>query len=274
MMSFQKVKCGDIVFKILGVHPSEFPDFPDNEYENKASLSKSIINRLTINTSFATGNDPSRPIINGPLLEFEDNKLTCVATDGKRLAMQSTPINSSLKGKCVLPQKTNNALMKLMAGEGEANISFDEKSVQFEFINEYEQKTTINSKLIEGKFPKYQAILPSGHNNEVKIDKNEFHERLKRIALILSESTQGVKLTFNENLLLMQASTENDESNEKMEITYGEAEQKIVFNPAYLIDPLKRLEDDTITLSFTDTHKAASITSGDSFVYVLMPMRM
>lgn len=271
---FTEVKCGSIIFKILGVSSNEFPGNLDSEYASQFSIPKTTVRELVVNTSFATGNDPTRPIISGPLLQFDPGKFTCVATDGKRLALESMPINSELEGRCVIPQKTNNALMKLMAGDGEVVVGFNEKSVQFEFINEHEQETVINSKLIEGKFPKYQAILPEGHNFEASIKRTEFHECLKRIALILSESTQGVKLTFSENKLQMHASTEEDESNEEMNITYSGPEQKIAFNPAYLIEPLKRLEDETISISFTDTHKAASLTSGESFVYVLMPMRM
>lgn len=271
---FTEIKCDDIIFKIQGVNTSEFPESAAVEYENKISVLKSLINKAVINTSFATGTDPTRPIISGPLFEFSPNKLNCVATDGKRLAMETLTIESSIEGKCVIPQKTNNALMKLMAGDGEVTISFDEKSVQFEFINEYGQETTIYSKLIEGKFPKYQAILPEGHNYQVSINRSDFHERLRRIALILSESTQGVKLIFQENKLTMHASTEDDESNEEMGIDYNAEKQQIAFNPTYLIDPLKRLESDNVELSFTDTHKAASITNDDGFVYVLMPMRM
>lgn len=271
---FTEIKCDDIIFKILGVNTSEFPETSDAVYQNKMAVPKQLISKIIINTTFATGNDPSRPIISGPLLQFDQGKITCVATDGKRLAMQSIDSESTLEGKCVIPQKTTNALMKLMAGDGEVSIGFDEKSVQFEFINEYNQETVINSKLIEGKFPKYQAIIPDGHIHEVSIKRLDFHERLRRIALILSESTQGVKLTFKTNKLLMHASTEDDESKEEMDINYTGEEQQIAFNPTYLIDPLKRLEDDDIKLSFTDTHKAATLTSDQNFVYVLMPMRM
>ena len=271
---FTEIKCDEIIFKILGVNSSEFPSASETDYENSVTISKSIVKRLVINTSFATGNDPSRPIISGPLLQFDPGKFTCVATDGKRLAMESQDIESELSGKCVIPQKTTNALMKLMAGDGDVKISYDERSVQFEFINEFDQETIITSKLIEGKYPKYESILPDGQSHEVNIKRNEFHECLRRIALILSESSQGVKLSFKDKLLVMHASTEDDESNEEMDISYNGPEEQIAFNPAYLIDPLKRLEDDEITLSFTDTHKAASITSGDGFIYILMPMRM
>ena len=151
---FTEIKCSEIIFKILGVSTSEFPEDLQSDYSNSFTIAKSTVNRLVINTSFATGNDPSRPIISGPLLQFDPGQFTCVATDGKRLALESMPIESNLEGKCVIPQKTNNALMKLMAGEGEVTIGFDEKSVQFDFVNEHDQETVINSKLIEGRFPK------------------------------------------------------------------------------------------------------------------------
>ena len=271
---FTEIKSGEICFKIQGVKSEEFPETLNSVYENSCTLTKQSIRKLVINTSFATGNDPSRPIISGPLLKFTTESFTCVATDGKRLALETEETNINLEGLCVIPQKTTNALMKLMAGEGDAKISFDEKSVQFEFTNEFEQETIINSKLIEGRFPKYEAIIPEGQEIEVNINRSEFAERLKRIALILSESSQGVKLIFKDNKLLMHASTEDDESTEEMEVEYAGDEQKIAFNPAYLLDPLKRLEDENIILSFTDSHKAACLKSAGAFIYVLMPMRM
>ena len=271
---FAEIKSGEICFKIQGVKATEFPNVLDTTYEQFSAVPKNSIRKLVINTSFATGNDPSRPIISGPLLKFEPNTFSCVATDGKRLALETESLDFELNGLCVIPQKTTNALMKLMAGEGEVNISFDDKSVQFEFTNEYDQETIINSKLIEGRFPKYEAIIPEAHEIEISIDRNEFAERLKRIALILSESSQGVKLTFRENKLIMHASTEDDESNEEMVVEYSGEEQKIAFNPAYLLDPLKRLEDENIIISFTDSHKAACLKSSGTFIYVLMPMRM
>ena len=271
---FTDIKSGEICFKIQGVSSEEFPETLTEEYEQKSTIPKEIIRKLVINTSFATGNDPSRPIISGPLLKFEEELFSCVATDGKRLAMETEKISSDLEGLCVIPQKTTNALMKLLAGNGNIGISFNEKSVQFELVNEYEQETTINSKLIEGRFPKYEAIIPDGQEIEIPINRNEFAECLKRIALILNESSQGVRLVFKENKLFMHASTENDESHEEMEVDYIGTEQQIAFNPAYLLDPLKRLEDENVTLSFTDTQKAACLKSSGTFIYVLMPMRM
>lgn len=271
---FTEILCQEICFKIQGVTTDDFPEVFTESYETSIPVSKESVRKLVINTSFATGNDSSRPIISGPLLKFEANKFTCVATDGKRLALESGKTNSEFEGLCVIPPKTTNALMKLMAGEGDVVVSFNEKSVQFEFNNEFNQATLINSKLIEGKFPRYEAIIPNGQENVAVINRQELAECLKRIALILSETSQGVKLKFSSNFLKMHASTQDDESNEEMEVEYEGPEQTIAFNPAYLIDPLKRLENDTVTLHFTDSQKAASLKSGESFIYVLMPMRM
>ena len=271
---FTELKSGEICFKIQGISTDEFPETLNSQFEHSSSVPRDIIRRLVINTSFATGNDPSRPIISGPLLKFEPDLFSCVATDGKRLAIETESISFKLEGLCVIPQKTTNALMKLLAGDGDVIISFDEKSVQFDFINEYGQATIINSKLIEGRFPRYEAIIPDEQDIEIFINRNEFADCLKRIALILNESSQGVKLIFTENKLTMHASTENDESTEEMNIDLTGPEQQIAFNPAYLLDPLKRLEDEKISLSFTNTHKAACMKNSGSFKYVLMPMRM
>ncbi len=141
-------------------------------------------------------------------------------------------------------------------------------------MNEAEQETVIYSKLIEGKFPNYEQIIPKKLEYSATIDRQNFAECLKRMALILTESAQGVKLHFIENKLFMSAATESDLCREEMEIKYSGPELTLPFNPYFLVDPLRRLESDSISFHFSSPKSAAAMKCGESFTYVIMPMRM
>lgn len=271
---FTNISSHEINFRILGINSSEFPTPFIKPKGHTLSLKKSLLRKMVIYTAVATGNDPTRPIISGPLIEVKTENISCVTTDGKRLAMISQSIVCNCEGSFVIPPKTNNALMKLMAGDGDVEVSFDDKTVQFDFDNEFGQPTIISSKLIEGRYPNYQAIIPSSFEHEISLPREEFHNALKRITLILTDSDHGVKLSFTNNSLKMHAVTEDDESLETMDISHDGEELTAAFNPIFLMDPLKRLECENITLKFNDTRTAASLHGDNDFIYILMPMRM
>ena len=271
---FTNISSHEINFRILGINSSEFPTPFVKPEGHRLSLKKSLLRKMVIYTAVATGNDPTRPIISGPLITIKPENISCVTTDGKRLAMISQSIAGNCEGSFVIPPKTNNALMKLMAGDGDVEVSFDEKTVQFDFDNEFGQPTIICSKLIEGRYPNYQAIIPNSFEHEISLPREEFHNALKRITLILTDSDHGVKLSFTNDCLKMHAVTEDDESLETMDISHDGAELTAAFNPIFLMDPLKRLECEKITLKFNDTRTAASLHGDNDFIYILMPMRM
>ena len=270
---FVNIQSGEINFSIQGISASEFPQAFDFAPETKFSTAKTTLNKLVMNTYFATSNDPTRIAISGPLLKFSDESLSCVATDGKRLAIMEASSTANSEGQCIIPPKTNNALLKLMAGEGDVSIAIDEKQMSFEFINEFNQDTVIYSKLIMANYPDYSAIIPKESENEVVLNRNDFLVTLKRIALILSESEHGVKLNFSDNSLMIEAQTSDDESKEDLDVEF-DGQASIAFNPAFLIDPLKILTSEKVTLKFSNTNSAASLSDSKDFLYVLMPMRM
>ena len=271
---FVNIRSGEINFSIQGISSSEFPQAFSQIDGSKFTTSKESFHELVIKSSFATSSDPSRVAISGPLLKFNKTELSSIATDGKRLAIVTdNNFSCDHEGQCIIPPKTNNALLKLMAGNGDVEIQIDEKNMSFEFVNEFDQQTTIYSQLIQAKYPNYAAIIPDGSELHASINREDFLTALKRIALILSESEHGIKLSFENSALAITAQTQDDESKEDLEVEFdGTAE--IAFNPIYLIDPLKRLSSEKVTLNFSHSHAAASISDADNFLYVLMPMRM
>lgn len=270
---FVNIRSGEINFSIQGISAAEFPQAFDFSPETNFTTEKLSLHKLVMNTYFATSNDPTRIAISGPLLKFSGESLSCIATDGKRLAIMQTSSTTDSEGQCIIPPKTNNALLKLMAGDGDVSIAIDEKQMSFEFVNEFNQETVIYSKLIMAKYPNYSAIIPKESESEVIINRNDFLVALKRIALILSESEHGVKLNFSNNSLVIEAQTSDDESKEDLEVEFS-GTANIAFNPAFLIDPLKILTSEKVTLKFSGTNSAASLSDSKDFLYVLMPMRM
>ena len=270
---FVNIRSGEINFSIQGISANEFPQPFDFEPDVQFSTDKMNLHELVIKTYFATSSDSTRAAICGPLLKYENDSLSCVATDGKRLAIMTSDFSSDFEGQCIIPPKTNNALLKLMAGDGDVSIGIDEKHMSFEFINEYGQSTVINSQLIMAKYPNYSAIIPDEAEHTAILKREELLTALKRIALILSESEHGIKLEFNDNSLVIQAQTQDDESKEDLEINFS-GQASIAFNPVYLIDPLKTLTCEEVTLKFSHSNSAASLSDNKGFLYVLMPMRM
>ncbi|NQZ56797.1 MAG: DNA polymerase III subunit beta [Lentisphaeraceae bacterium] len=271
---FTRINCGQIFYQLQGICASEYPHLVDKLPEQVLDISKKSVQRMMVSTSFACGNDSSRPATLGPLLEIDGKKLNCVATDGRRLAISSIDLEESKPYcGCIIPPKTVAALMKLMAGEGQTSIHFNQKKIHFSFISEFDQETTISSNLIEARFPNYRTIIPEEHIHSLNIPREEFYSLLKRAALILSDSNQAIKLKFTNDLLHINAKTDFDRSQEELPISFDGEELTIPFNPAFLIEPLNKLDDELVTLDFSDSHKAVILHDSHNFRYILMPMR-
>ena len=271
---FTRINCASVYYKLQGINAAEFPQPFEGLPQVSLQVNKAIIQRMMICTSFACGQDKSRPGTLGPLLDINNSTLTCVATDGRRLATSSQEIDSREIAQSIIPPKTVAALMKLMAGEGDTEIHLDDRKIHFKFVNEYKQQTMISSTLIEAKYPNYKAIIPETNTYTVSLPRQTLYTFLKRAALILSDSNQAVKLTFENNLLYICAETADDRSNEELPVNFEQPAVTIAFNPAFLIEPLNKIDDEFVQLSFSDSQTAAELSGAKGFRYILMPMRM
>lgn len=258
-------------FKIMGLPKEEFPKLP--EFQNKEALKlqqEGLKNMLEI-TSFAVSFDETRYILNGILFKIMKNKLTLVATDGKRLAIadKKLPTESEKELEMIVPVKTIHELNRNLKEEGEVSVVLGDNQVLFDL-----GQVTIISRLIEGEFPDYKQVIPPVSESRVILGREQFLLAVRRAALLSTPDYQAVKLEVFKNKVVVSKSTPDvGESREEVAAEYKGKELIIGFNPAYLIDVLKNLKQDSFELELTDSEKPGVIRS-EGYVYIVLPMRL
>ncbi|MEE2947189.1 MAG: DNA polymerase III subunit beta, partial [Verrucomicrobiota bacterium] len=271
------IESGAYSTKMNGLPAEEFPpkvDFSeDGTIRNKQKKLRSMIKR----TVYAVSNDENRYVLNGLYVSFKGEKLTIVATDGRRLAMAEQEVEQKKEElpDIIVPTKAIQELNRLLGEEGQIELKINENQASFETIDkEGNTDVQIVTKLVEGAYPNYKQVIPSESKHRVSIDKEELLSAVKRASIMTSEKANSIKLTFSENNLLITSNTpEIGESRETMAIKYSGEETSIAFNPQFLIDPLTAMEEKEIDFEFTDQLSPGVIRTKQPFLYVIMPMR-
>ena len=258
-------------FKIMGLAKEEFPKMPEFKDKEAIRIEQAGLKRMLGLTSFAASFDETRYILNGILFKISKNNLTMVATDGKRLAIIESKLNQDLDKEVsiIVPIKTIHELNRNLKEEGEISLILGNNQVLFDLGN-----VVIISRLIEGEFPDYRQVIPPASNAKLKIDRGLFLLAIRRASLLATPDYQAVKFEVFKNKLVVSKSTPDiGESREEVAVEYQGKEMVIGFNPAYLIDVLKNLNDDNVELELTDTEKPGVIRS-NGYVYIVLPMRL
>lgn len=258
-------------FKIMGIAREEFPKLPELKDKTVIKIEQPALKEMLNLTSFAVSYDETRYILNGILFKLSDNVLNLVATDGKRLAVtERKPAQHVEKDiYIIVPAKTIHELNRSLKDEGDAAIIVGENQVLFDLGN-----VVVISRLIEGEFPDYRQVIPPLSPNKIKIDRTQFLFAVRRAALLSTPDYQAVKMEVFKNKLLISKSTPDiGESREEVPMEYNGKELVIGFNPAYIIDVLKNLSDDTVEFEVTDSEKPGVVRTG-GYVYIVLPMRL
>jgi DNA polymerase-3 subunit beta len=279
-----KIKSGGSNYQILGIAGDEFPPLPSFDDQHEFTLPQDEVLSMLRSVSYAQSTDESRYILNGVFFNFADDKLTMVATDGRRLAMvgAEVPVGDGQAGHLILPGKTVAELERLL-GQGESvKISFNDRQVAFEVdLNDQARESGLIenlylvSKTVEGRFPDYQQVIPKETEHRIRVERELLHECVHRAALVISEKTNSVKMRISENLLEISGkSAEFGESHESMAIKYDGPEVQIAFNPQFLLDPLKAIPQDEVYLEFKDELSPGVFKTLENFLCVVMPLRL
>ena len=228
-------------------------------------------------TSFAVSTDETRYVLNGIYMSLKDHKITMVATDGRRLALtdEEVDINPDSQSEFIVPTKTINELNRLLQQTGDIEIKFTENQALFNLKGENGYSVVVITKLVEGNYPNYKQVIPAEAAERVTLAREELLQALRRAEIMTSEKSNSVKLTFSKNNLTITANTpEVGEARESIAINYKGKDLAIAFNPGYLMDPLKALENDEVFLELTDELSPGVVKINGPFLYVIMPMRM
>jgi DNA polymerase III subunit beta len=235
---------------------------------------KGLINQV----HFAMAVHDIRYYLNGILFVAEGKSLTLVATDGHRLALAQATLDVEIpKQEVILPRKTVLELQRLLRDEkeGEDNqieMRFAGNQAKFSFSG-----MEFVTKLVEGKFPDYNRVIPKNHKNAVTLGRLPFLASLQRAAILTSEKFKGVRVNIEPgSLRIASSNAEQEEAKEELEVDYAGDAIEIGFNVTYLIDALSNMSVEMIKLELQDTNSSALITVPElaGFKYVVMPMRI
>src|ERR1700754_1374364 len=262
-------------FTLATLPSSEFPTIDEIELVERVTLPEEVLRDLMDRTAFAMANQDVRYYLNGMLLDLQEHTLRCVATDGHRLALKETKLESSVSARrqIIIPRKGVNELIGLFeTGEGMVELEFGRNHLRVR-----RGGVTFTSKLIDGRFPDYEAVVPIGADKEVRANRDELRAALQRAAILSNEKYRGVKLEVGPNRLRIVAhNPEQEEAVEEVEAKTGVAELSVGFNVNYLLDALGALTGDDVLLCLRDGQSSCLIRKpeSDDTRHVIMPLRL
>ncbi len=268
-------------FQLQTLAAEEFPTVtPAQAYPANVTLAQKDFKQLLHLVHFSMAQQDIRYYLNGLLLVIEAGQLRAVATDGHRLAYAAMTASESMKIssdnerlEVIVPRKAIMELQKLLSDDDQTlHIELANNQVRFQLAN-----IELISKLIEGKFPDYQRVIPKGHTKHILMSREVLLGSLARAAILTTDKFKGVRLSLSSGLLKISATNaEQEEALEELEVDYNGESIDIGFNVQYLMDVLANLKTDQIQLSLQDPNASALITtpSDAEFRYVVMPMRI
>ena len=258
----------------LSTLPSEdFPVFETEDTQSQINISSQNLKNLITKTSFAMGNQDWRHYLNGLYMMIDDKVITTVATDAHRLAMATSSLNeaSSESTSGIVPRKSINEIGKLVGDESEnVVIQLGNTSIAANVSG-----TTFVSKLIEGKFPDYEQVIPSGESSLLVVDRKNFSESLSRVSVLSSEKYKGVRIITKKDSLNISANNpEKEQGEENLSCEYKGEEIDIAFNVNYLQEILSTIDSEKIEINFFGSEKSCLITdpNSENLKYVVMPL--
>lgn len=268
------VKAGRSKFNLVTLPAAEFPVVDDIKAGQTITVSQQSLARLIEKTHFSMAQQDVRYYLNGMLLETGGKHLRAVATDGHRLALCQAEVEGASfeEQQVILPRKGVLELQRLMSGEGDLDIELGANHIRIQL-----EGIRFTSKLIDGRFPEYDRVIPKQSSNELKADRGEFKSALQRTAILSNEKYRGIRLVIRDSGVVLQAhNPEQEEAEEELAVEYSGEDIEIGFNVNYLLDALGAVEGDDVTLSVQDSNSSCLIRQpgNEDCTFVVMPMRL
>jgi DNA polymerase-3 subunit beta len=271
------IEAGKSYFRLLGLLREDFPQLPDfpshgGKYVDLVKIPQKILKNMIQLTSFAMSHDETRYVLNGILFSFREKHLKLVATDGRRLALIQKNIGElgSFKKDVIVPMKTILELSRDLGEEGEVTFYFKENQLQINL-----GPITITSRLVEGEYPNYEQVIPKKTKEELKVSTQNFLQATRRASILTNQESQSVKINIIKDRMIITKNTPDlGEAREELEVDYKGGELAIGFNPSFIVDVLKNVEEDNVKFGFIDPEKPAVIRSGEDYTYIVLPMQV
>ncbi|TWT18288.1 DNA polymerase III subunit beta [Luteimonas wenzhouensis] len=269
------VQAGRSRFTLSSLPANDFPSVDEVEATERVAVPEAALKELIERTAFAMAQQDVRYYLNGLLFDLAETRLRCVATDGHRLALCETALESAVQAKrqIIVPRKGVQELQRLLEG-GERTLELE---MGRSHVRVKRDDVTFTSKLIDGRFPDYEAVIPIGADREVKIDREALRAALQRAAILSNEKYRGVRLEVSPGLVRINAhNPEQEEAQEEVEAETRVDGLAVGFNVNYLLDALGALRDEFVVLQLRDANSSALVREAGSerCRHVVMPLRL
>jgi len=274
------IRAGRSRFTLQTLPESDFPDLAAGETTHSFKVTAADLKRLIDKTQFAISTEETRYYLNGIYLHAATAAdgaatLRAVATDGHRLAQVELPLPAGAGGMpgIIIPRKTVGEVQRLIEdNEAEVGVELSQGKIRFNL-----GRVVLTSKLIDGTFPDYGRVIPTGNDKELVVDKAEFEAAVDRVSTVSSERGRAVKLALNSGKLTLSVTNpDSGSATEEIEVEYGADALDIGFNSRYLLDIAAQIEGEAAVLKLADPGSPTLIQDREAkgALYVLMPMRV
>ncbi len=271
-----KVKSGRNRFSLSTISAQEFPNIEDTLFSTKLELPSQTLKGLIDKTQFAMAQQDVRYYLNGMLFELDGKKLLTVATDGHRLALSKIELDDEITSdlvQAIVPRKGVMEAAKLLSSSDAAcKIELNSNHIRIS-LAEY----VFTSKLVDGRFPDYDKVLPKNVQRELVSNRDRIKDAFSRASILCNEKFRGVRLLLDENKLTIHANNpEQEEAEIELDVEYSSEAMEIGFNVNYLVDALNVIKTDSVRFNLGDANSSVLIESAENSdsLYVVMPMRL
>ena len=276
------IKAGRSRFSLPTLPRDDFPVIVEGDLPTTFEIPAATLAEMIDRTRFAISTEETRYYLNGIFLHVADDDggvLKAAATDGHRLARFTLPRPAGAEGMpdVIVPRKAVAELRKLLEESMEGNVTVDLSPSKIRFTLGGEGGVVLTSKLIDGTFPDYSRVIPTGNDKLLKVDPKSLYSGVDRVATIATEKTRAVKMGLeNDKVVLTVTSPDNGNATEEVSSQYGSDTLEIGFNAGYLKDILSQMDAETVELHFADAGAPTLIRTDENSpaLYVLMPMRV
>lgn len=269
------VSAGRSRFTLATLPSNDFPSVDEVEATDRISISEATLKELIERTSFAMAQQDVRYYLNGLLFDVRDSLLRCVATDGHRLALCETALETGTgnKRQIIVPRKGVTELQRLLEGaDREIELEIGRSHIRMK-----RDDAMFTSKLIDGRFPDYEAVVPIGADRLVTVERELLKASLQRAAILSNEKYRGVRVEVSPGQLKISAhNPEQEEAQDEIEVDTQVSDLAIGFNVNYLLDALSALRDEQVVIQLRDSNSSALVreASNEKSRHVVMPLRL
>lgn len=267
-------------FKLICANPQDFPEIPERKWEESFKINAQLFAKLVSKTLFAVSTQIGRPAFSGVLWELDNESQKMVATDGKRLAKYETKLQlNSEKKSIIMPIKGLNLISRIIDDEEELKILAEENAISFDY-NSYK----IHSRLIEAKYPDYEAVIPYDNSKTIEVELEVFKQAVHRVSLLASEDTNKIVLNFSKDKIKI--SSEDIEKGSADEVVSFSCDEKVDIdkfqigvNYKYLTEVLSHIDTEKVLIKFENSLDPAlfyntEFPKDEKNLFLLMPLRL